>query len=59
MSRSFENLAALSDQITDLSDHDLNRLARLIVRQSPDGACDLLDGIQGEFALIERELGLV
>jgi hypothetical protein len=59
MSQSFENLAALSDQITDLTDHDLNRLARLIVRQSPDAACDLLDGMQAEFLLIERELGLV
>ena len=59
MSRSFENLAARADQITDLTDHDLNRLARIIVRAAPDSACDLLDGMQAEFLLIERELELV
>ena len=58
MSESFENLEILAHQITDLSDRDLHRLARLVVRGSPPGACDLLDGIQGEFSLVAAELEL-
>lgn len=58
MAVQYEQLEQIADTIGNLTQGDLHRLARIIVRHSPMEACEVLDGIQGEFALIEKELEL-
>jgi hypothetical protein len=52
------NLFKLADNIADLTPDERIRLGRILVHEYSQEACDLLDGIQDGFLLLEKELEL-
>jgi hypothetical protein len=56
---STEKLLKISDQIANLTPSERTRLGRILVDQYSQDACDVKDGIEDGFAILEKELGLV
>lgn len=54
-----EKLLKIADQIADLTPRDRERLGRILVHEYSQDACDVKDGIEDGFILLEKELGLV
>ena len=53
------DLIKIVDQIADLTADERARLGRILVDQYSQDACDLKDGIEDGFAILEKELDLV
>jgi hypothetical protein len=53
------DLIRIADRIADLTADERVRLGRILVDQYSQDACDLKDGIEDGFAILEKELGLV
>jgi hypothetical protein len=53
------DLLKLTNQIADLTSAERVRLGRILVDEYGFDACDMLDGIQDGFAILEKELELV
>jgi hypothetical protein len=53
------DLIKIADQIADLTADERARLGRILVDQYSQDACDLKDGIEDGFAILEKELDLV
>ena len=54
-----EDLLKIADQIADLRPSERERLGRILVHEYSQDACDVKDGIEDGFILLEKELGLV
>jgi hypothetical protein len=54
-----EKLLKIADQISDLTPSERVRLGRILVHEYSQDACDVKDGIEDGFVLLEKELGLV
>jgi signal transduction histidine kinase len=54
-----EKLLKIVDRIADLTADERVRLGRILVDQYSQDACDVKDGIEDGFAILEKELGLV
>jgi hypothetical protein len=54
-----EKLLKIADQIADLTADEQVRLGRILVCEYSQDACDVKDGIEDGFVLLEKELGLV
>jgi hypothetical protein len=54
-----EKLLKIADQISDLTVTERFRLGRILVNEYSFETCDLQDGIEDGFILLEKELGLV
>jgi len=54
-----EKLLKIADQIADLTPSERTRLGRILVHEYSQDACDVKDGIEDGFVLLEKELGLV
>jgi hypothetical protein len=53
------DLIKIADRIADLTVEERVRLGRILVDQYSQDACDVKDGIEDGFILLEKELGLV
>jgi len=53
------DLIKIADQIADLTPSERTRLGRILVHEYSQDACDVKDGIEDGFILLEKELGLV
>jgi hypothetical protein len=53
------DLIQIVDRIADLTADERVRLGRILVDQYSQDACDVKDGIEDGFAILEKELGLV
>ena len=53
------DLIKIADCIADLTADERVRLGRILVNQYSLDACDVKDGIEDGFILLEKELGLV
>ena len=53
------DLIKIADRIADLTVDERVRLGRILVDQYSQDACDVKDGIEDGFILLEKELGLV
>jgi hypothetical protein len=53
------DLIKIADCIADLTTDERVRLGRILVDQYSQDACDVKDGIEDGFILLEKELGLV
>jgi hypothetical protein len=53
------DLIKIADKISDLTADERVRLGRILVHEYSLDACDLKDGIEDGFFLLEKELGLV
>jgi len=53
------DLIKIADRIADLTADERVRLGRILVHEYWQGTCDLKDGIDDGFILLEKELGLV
>jgi hypothetical protein len=53
------DLVKLSNQIANLTPSERTRLGRILVGEHGLEACDVKDGIEDGFAILEKELGLV
>jgi hypothetical protein len=53
------DLIRIADRIADLTADERVRLGRILVDQYSQDACDLKDGIEDGFAILEKELDLV
>ena len=53
------DLIKIADRIADLTADERVRLGRILVNQYSQDACDVKDGIEDGFILLEKELGLV
>ena len=53
------DLIKIADRIADLTVDERVRLGRILVNQYSQDACDVKDGIEDGFILLEKELGLV
>ena len=53
------DLIKIADCIADLTADERVRLGRILVNQYSQDACDVKDGIEDGFILLEKELGLV
>jgi hypothetical protein len=53
------DLIKLADCIADLTADERVRLGRILVNQYSQDACDVKDGIEDGFILLEKDLGLV
>jgi hypothetical protein len=53
------DLIKIADRIADLTADERVRLGRILVSQYSLDACDVKDGIEDGFILLEKELGLV
>jgi hypothetical protein len=53
------DLIKIADRIADLTVDERTRLGRILVHEYSQDACDVKDGIEDGFALLEKELGLV
>jgi hypothetical protein len=53
------DLIKIADRIADLTADERVRLGRILVNQYSLDACDVKDGIEDGFILLEKELGLV
>jgi hypothetical protein len=53
------DLIKIVDRIADLTVDERVRLGRILVDQYSHDACDVKDGIEDGFAILEKELGLV
>jgi hypothetical protein len=54
-----EDLLKIADKIADLTAVERVRLGRILVHEYSQDACDVKDGIEDGFILLEQELGLV
>jgi len=54
-----EKLLKIADQIADLTPNERTRLGRILVNEYSLETCDLQDGIEDGFILLEKELELV
>jgi len=54
-----EKLLKIADQIADLTADERVRLGRILVHEYSQDACDVKDGIEDGFILLEKELDLV
>lgn len=54
-----EKLLKIADQISDLTPSERIRLGRILVNEYSLETCDLQDGIEDGFILLEKELDLV
>ena len=52
------DLIKIADRIADLTADERIRLGRILVDQYSQDACDVKDGIEDGFILLEKELGL-
>jgi hypothetical protein len=52
------DLIRLADKISDLTADERVRLGRILVHEYSQDACDVKDGIEDGFILLEKELGL-
>jgi hypothetical protein len=53
------DLIKIADRIADLTVDERVRLGRILVDQYSQDACDVKDGIEDGFIILEKELGLV
>jgi hypothetical protein len=53
------DLIRIADRIADLTADERVRLGRILVDQYSQDACDVKDGIEDGFKILEKELGLV
>ena len=53
------DLIKIADKISDLTADERVRLGRILVHEYSLETCDLQDGIEDGFILLEKELGLV
>jgi hypothetical protein len=53
------DLIKIADKISDLTADERVRLGRVLVHEYSLETCDLQDGIEDGFILLEKELGLV
>jgi hypothetical protein len=53
------DLIKIADRIADLTVDEQVRLGRILVDQYSQDACNVKDGIEDGFAILEKELGLV
>ena len=53
------DLIKIADRIADLTADERVRLGRILVHEYSPDACDVKDGIEDGFILLEKELGLV
>lgn len=53
------DLMAISNRIADLTPDQRIRLGRILVHEYASLACDLQDGIEDGFSILEKELELV
>jgi hypothetical protein len=53
------DLIKIADRIADLTADERVRLGRILVHEYSQDACDVQDGIEDGFILLEKELGLV
>jgi len=53
------DLMAISNRIADLTPDERVRLGRIMVHEYASLACDLQDGIEDGFSILEKELELV
>jgi hypothetical protein len=53
------DLIKIADRIADLTVGERIRLGRILVDQYSQDACDVKDGIEDGFAILEKELELV
>ena len=53
------DLIKIADCIADLTVDERVRLGRILVHEYSQDACDVKDGIEDGFAILEKELGLV
>ena len=52
------DLIRIADQISDLTPSERTRLGRILVHEYSLDACDLKDGIEDGFLILEKELEL-
>jgi len=52
------DLIRIVDQIADLTADERVRLGRILVHEYSQDACDVKDGIEDGFAILEKELGI-
>ena len=53
-----EKLLKIADQISDLTPGERTRLGRILVHEYSLETCDVQDGIEDGFAILEKELEL-
>ena len=53
------DLIQIADRIADLTADERVRLGRILVHEYSQDVCDVQDGIEDGFILLEKELGLV
>ena len=53
-----EDLIKIADQIADLTPSERTRLGRILVHKYSFETCDVQDGIEDGFAILEKELDL-
>ena len=53
------DLIQIADRIADLTADERVRLGRILVHEYSQDTCDVQDGIEDGFILLEKELGLV
>jgi hypothetical protein len=53
-----EKLLEIADRIADLTADERVRLGRILVNEYSQDACDVQDGIEDGFILLEKELDL-
>jgi hypothetical protein len=53
-----EKLLEIADRIADLTADERVRLGRILVNEYSQDACDVKDGIEDGFILLEKELDL-